>query len=353
VLNRDGTEVSWPDADVIIGNPPFLGDKSMISTLGENYTASLRATYAGRVPGAADLVCYWFEKARALIQSGSLKYAGLVTTQAIRRGASRVVLDRIAETGTIYNAWADEPWSVEGAAVRVSVICFAQRELPVSCRLNGQDVPAIYADITGGGLDLTQARRLSENAGVCFQGTLKVGAFDIEGELARQWLGLPLNPNGCPNSDVVRPWANGSDATGRPSDTWIIDFPPEMREQEASLYEAPYQYVLNKVKPFRDTVRRNGHRIYWWRHGETRPGMRRKLSTCSRYIATPRVAKHRLFIWLDSSVLPDGRLRAYPYRSERHWESIDFPSFFEKITATGIGSKRYSAGRRDDVRYPT
>src|SRR3954470_17028524 len=48
--------------------------------------------------------------------SGSLKYAGLVTTQAIRRGASRVVLDRIAETGTIYNAWADEPWSVEGAA---------------------------------------------------------------------------------------------------------------------------------------------------------------------------------------------------------------------------------------------
>ena len=131
--------------------------------------------------------------------------------------------------------------------------------------------------------------------------------FDIPGELARQWLPQP-NPHGRPNGDVLRPWANGMDITRRPSDTWIIDFGSELSEAEAALYEAPFAYVLAYVKPERERNRRALRARYWWRHGEVMPGMRKALARVPRYIATPRVAKHRLFVWLYSAVLPDSRL---------------------------------------------
>jgi type II restriction/modification system DNA methylase subunit YeeA len=88
-------EPEWPAADVIIGNPPFLGDKKMRSELGDKYVQDLRGLYAGRVPGGADLVTYWFEEARAQIEAGKTKRAGLLATQGIRGGANRNVLERI------------------------------------------------------------------------------------------------------------------------------------------------------------------------------------------------------------------------------------------------------------------
>jgi len=107
VLNDDGSEASWPEADYIVGNPPFLGDRKMIGELGEEYVISLRHAYAGRVPGGADLVTYWFEKARAEIEAGRVHQAGLVSTNSIRGGANREVLKRICDSGRIFNAWSD------------------------------------------------------------------------------------------------------------------------------------------------------------------------------------------------------------------------------------------------------
>ena len=208
------------------------------------------------------------------------------------------MLDRICETGAIYNAWGDEPWIVDGAAVRVSIACFAATNAsPAPPMLDGQPVTAIHADLTASsGSDLTTARPLPQNAGTAFIGTQKNGTFDIPGELARQWLKAPLNPNGRPNSDVLRPWANGMDITRRPSDTWIIDFGVAMPEADAALYELPFQHVLQHVKPMRDGLRRDGHRKNWWRHGETRPGLRKAIAPLERFIATSLVAKHRFFV---------------------------------------------------------
>ena len=90
----------------MIGNPPFLGDKKMRSELGDAYTETLRKTFQGRVPGGADLVCYWFEKARAAIESNGLLAAGLVATNSIRGGKNRAVLDAIAKTTRIFEAWS-------------------------------------------------------------------------------------------------------------------------------------------------------------------------------------------------------------------------------------------------------
>jgi type II restriction/modification system DNA methylase subunit YeeA len=109
VLNADGTEATWPPADVVVGNPPFVGDKKMRGELGAGYTERLRAAYAGRVPCGADLVCFWFEQCRALIEAGTLLRAGLVSTNSIRGGRNRVVLDRICATTRVFCAWSDEP----------------------------------------------------------------------------------------------------------------------------------------------------------------------------------------------------------------------------------------------------
>ena len=130
LLNADGSECDWPDADVIIGNPPFLGDKKMLKELGDDYVATLRQCYKGRVSGGADLVCYWFDKARKQLENGKAQAAGLVSTNSIRGGANRTVLDNICQNLTIFDAWADEEWFDNGAAVRVSLVCFGNPPYP-------------------------------------------------------------------------------------------------------------------------------------------------------------------------------------------------------------------------------
>jgi type II restriction/modification system DNA methylase subunit YeeA len=162
--------------------------------------------------------------------------------------------------------------------------------------------------LTASASDLTTARPLTENKGVAFMGDTKGGAFDISGDLARRWLELPLNPNGRPNSDVLRPWMNAMDLTRRSSGRWIIDFGWEMDEHEAALYEAPFAYCLANVESERKTLRREAYRRLWWRHVEPRPGMWRALNSLPRFLVTPRVAKHRLFSWLPKGTVPDSRL---------------------------------------------
>jgi type II restriction/modification system DNA methylase subunit YeeA len=306
VLALDGTRAAWPKVDAIVGNPPFLGAKEMIGRLGEDYTDRLRRAYRQRVAGRADFVAHWFDLAREAIRTERAKYAGLVATQAIRKGASQLVLAGILEEGKIFEAWSDEAWNVDGAAVRVSLVCFG-RVAPQALMLNGQEVPEIFADLSAGRSNLLTAQKLKENRAKSFQGPVRVGPFDIPGDVARQMLTAPLNPNARPNADVVRPWANGKTITDRPADTWIIDF-GERSEHEASFFAAPFAWVATHVKPFRDTVRRDRRRLRWWQHGETMPGLHRAIAGLDRFLVTPYVSKHRVFSWLDGTYVPDMRL---------------------------------------------
>ncbi|WP_114943501.1 class I SAM-dependent DNA methyltransferase [Microvirga calopogonii] len=304
LMNSDGSEAVWPDADAIIGNPPFLGPSPMLAALGNSYIVALRKAYGDRVPGMADLVMFWFEKARAKVQSEEADRVGFVATNSIRGGGSRVVLDRIGRTATFTDVWADEPWVLDGAAVRVSIVCFSRFGSVSQPNLNGQPVSKINTDLSAGAVDLTTAVRLLENRQVAFIGTQKNGKFEVMGEIARVWLLRHLNPNGRSNADVVRPWVNGMDITRRPSDTWIVDF-NDMHENEAALYEMPFEYVRQVVKPTRDGVRRERRRLNWWQHGEPAPGVKLAIRPLSRFIATARVAKHRIFVWLNPTTTPD------------------------------------------------
>jgi len=273
------TEPTWPDADAIVGNPPFVGGKLMRGYLGSNYVDALFHVYEGRVSPEADYVCYWFEKAREMIAEGRLRRAGLLATQGIRGGASRRTLERLKSTGDIFMAQSDEPWILEGAAVHVSFIAFDDGAESTRS-LNGHPVSAINANLTSG-LDTTTALRLPANQGIAFIGDTKGGAFDIPDDLAQEMFSAP-KPDGRNNADVVRPWMNGLDITRHPRNMWIIDFGDRMSIEEAALYEMPFAYVEKHVKPIRVTNRRAAYAKRWWLHVEPRSGMRRALTGLSR-----------------------------------------------------------------------
>ncbi|WP_159993719.1 class I SAM-dependent DNA methyltransferase [Roseomonas sp. 18066] len=303
ILRDDGTEREWPEANAIVGNPPFLGGKVQRRKLGDSYVDTMFGAYAGKVPPEADLVCYWIEKARKAIEAGRTERVGLVVTNSVRAGSNRKVLDRVRETGVIYEAWSDEPWTLEGASVRVSLMCFAA-EHSGQKQLDGDAVNEIFSDLTAGVSDLTGALRLPENANVAYMGVTPAGSFDVPGEIARSWLSAPNNPNRRPNSDVVRPYANAMDVTRRWRDVWTADFGCDMLESSAAYYADPFAHVATVVKQERQANARESYRRNWWRYAEPRPAMRKAIAGLTRYIATPMVAKHRIFVWLPLCVVP-------------------------------------------------
>lgn len=297
-------EPTWPEADYIIGNPPFLGSRRLKSELGETYVTDLFALYEARVPQEADLVTYWFSKALDEIEIHACR-VGLLATQAIRAGANRIVLNRISEKGSIFFAWSNREWTLEGAAVRVAMVGF-DNGAEQQKELDGAAVDSINIDLSTGN-DLTQAAALEENRGISYQGPVKVGHFEVEPHDARKMLTSPVNPNGHANAEVIVPWINAKDLTGRPKGMYIIDF-QNMSEGAAALFELPFQYVRKHVYPKRLKNKRPRRREHWWQHGERNLGMRKALQPLSRFIASPRVAKHRFFVFVAKETLADSRI---------------------------------------------
>jgi len=302
------TEREWPKADVIVGNPPFLGDKFMRRELGNDYVEELRRNYGNRIPGQSDLCCYWFEKARALIEDRKCYRAGLLATQGIRGGANRAVLTRIKQTGDIFFAYSDRQWVLDGANVHVSMVGFdAGNEKEKN--LDGCPVPAIDANLSIN-KGLSKAQRLGANAETCFLGIMKAGNFDLDESTAKGFLLTP-NAHRQPNSDVLRPRFTAKDILQKTGGGWVIDFGCDSEVSAAAHFEAPFKYIEEHVKPERLLNRRKSLAKYWWIHGEPRPAMRKALAPFSRVVITPEVSKHRIFVWLDSVNLPDHQTRVF------------------------------------------
>lgn len=332
-------EVDWPPAEFIVGNPPFLGNRRLRRGLGHDYTESMWKVFDDRLPHQSDLCCYWHEKAREQIASGRTRRAGLLATQGIRGQSNRQVLERVNESGAIFFAESDEPWVLSGAAVHISFV--GQDDGSDSERtLNGRPVDKINSDLTSAS-DLTTARRLPENAGVAFYADIKGGPFEITRGQADDMLGMP-NPDGRSNRDVVRPWINALDVTERPRDMWIVDFGIDMPEKEAALYEAPYQYVLEHVFPFRQAVRRASYRERWWLHEEPISGMRLALAHLSRYLVTPTTAKHRIFAWIEPRTLASSALIVFASQDDYTFGILH--SRVHELWARGTGTQLREMG---------
>ena len=303
-------EPEWPKVDFIVGNPPFLGNRVQWSELGRPYVESLHHLYGIRLAGQPDLCCYWFEKARAKIAEGSCGRAGLLATQAIRGGTNRAVLESVKKSGDIFFAESDRDWVLDKArtSVHVSMVGFDDGS-EVERILDGKRVLFINSDLTAFA-DVTQAKVLAENSGISFQGAIKRGPFDLKEREAVVLLAGSGNPNGRPNSDVMLPYVNGLDVTRRSQRVWIIDF-GGLSLEGSSLYVAPFARVEKLVKPGRVKVTQEEGRRLWWQHWRTRPEMNRKILSVGRFIATARVAKHRLFTWLTPPSYADCQIVAF------------------------------------------
>ena len=310
MLAADGTRAVWPRADVVVGNPPFLGSSKFLREMGDDYSRDLRKAWEGVVPGAADLVCYWFANAWAQIQAGNVERAGLVATNSIRGGANREVLIPLVENDAIIEAWGDEAWTVDGAAVRVSLVCFGGAPV-LTTVLNGVAVSDIRADLTANtyGFDLTKASALLSNESICFEGFRKYGGLDVDGQTVRVWLNEPQNVIGRKNAEVLFPYIGGRDIAERAKDVWVIDF-NGFDLDVASCFESPFKYTTERVYAYRQTVRDSQRRENWWKFGRSGAALRAQMKKLTRLIVTPRVSKHRLFAWYQTNIRPSDATNA-------------------------------------------
>jgi len=300
---------AWPKVDTIIGNPPFKGNKKMRKELGSKYVNDLRKLFEGKIPGASDFVCYWFERSRRQIVSGKAKRCGLLATQAIRGGKNRIVLEKIKKDGDIFFGISDRIWYQEGVNVHVSLIGFDDGS-EKDRKLDGENVRNINSDLSST-VDLTVVKPIFENSGIAFIGSQKGGSFDIKSNVANDMLKKKGNTNGRPNSDVISRWINGKGIISRAREMWIIDFGVNMTMKKAAQYKAPFVYVKQHVKSKREKEKSEKRTTEkWWLHQRPRPELREALRGLKRYIVTPRVSKHRIFIWMKSDVLPDSAVVA-------------------------------------------
>ena len=225
--------------------------------------------------------------------------------------------------------------------MRVSIVCFDDGT-QLDREIDGKAVPVVNANLAAG-VDITQAVRLPENAGRSFIGDMKKGKFEIDAGTASEMLSAVGNPNGRPNSDVVRPWVNALDITRRPRDMWIVDFDMETSEYEAAQYQMPFEHVKAHVQPFRAGVRNALERRRWWVHGRTAPDFRQAVKNLDKYIATPRVSKHRIFVFLPTHVIPDGAVVAIA--SDDRYDLGVLHSRFHEVWALQLGTQLESRPR--------
>ncbi|MCK8494618.1 class I SAM-dependent DNA methyltransferase [Spirosoma sp. RP8] len=315
----------WPEANFIIGNPPFVGDKAMRGALGDAYVDALRKAYKGVVPESADLVMYWWEKAAETLRQNRTEAFGFITTNSITQTFNRRVIQKYLDADpalALTFAIADHPWvdSAHGAAVRIAMsvartgpqsgkLLIVSREMATDTddayEVELTEVDGfINADLTIGA-DVTSTKTLKANTGITSNGMMLAGSgFIITEEQAKQ-LGLGSKPG---YETRIRPYRNGKDLTARPRGVFLIDLFGLEESDVISQFPELYQQVYTHVKPERDISRDKSFKENWWLFGRSRSDLRNALAGLSRFIATAETSKHRMFQFLDTAITPDHML---------------------------------------------
>ena len=362
----------WPEADYVVGNPPFIGAAAMRRALGDGYVEALRTAWKD-VPDSADFVMYWWQQAAELTRTGKLQRFGFITTNSIKQAFNRRVIEQhlagydispsplagegrgggevtIGKTGdnctvthpltpsrqgrgnktliaapplSLAFAIPDHPWvdAADGAAVRIALTVGSRAAeetegvlatVIVEREGSGEGIEVelqnrqgrIHADLTIGG-NVVGAQSLVANSSLANRGVQLFGAgFIVTSEEAEQ-LGLGRVAG---LEQHIRPYRNGRDLTDRSRGVMVIDLFGLTADEVRSRFPEVYQRIFERVKPERDLNNRESRKKNWWLFGETNPKLRHQLAGLPRYIATVETAKHRLFQFLDASILPDNML---------------------------------------------
>jgi hypothetical protein len=309
---RGARQAEWPQADFIVGNPPYLGKSRQREALGAGYVDALRNVYP-RVPDGADFVMYWWFRAAEEVACGRATRAGLITTNSItQKMHNQIIADAAAAGAKVVWAAPDHPWvdEVGAANVRVAMTIVEASDVPamrVEVDANGEIVReqrggALNPDLTFG-VDISSASSLLSNVGLSVPGFQPDGAGFILERSEAQAL-ITADPR---NSDVIRPYRNGRDLSARSRDLFIVDF-GLMTEEEAREYPLVFDRIRDRVKPIRDAGADRLAKEKWWRFARNREELRAALRTLDRYIVTVRTSRRRFFSFLDTSVAPDSKL---------------------------------------------
>ncbi len=368
---RNPRRPEWPPAEFIVGNPPFMGGKDLRARLGDAHAEALWKAN-GAMNESADLVMYWWDHAAELLtrKGTALRRFGFVTTNSISQVFQRRVIQRHLSAKrpvAIVMAVPDHPWTKttrDAAAVRIAMtVCAAGeaegtlREVAREAGLDG-DAPIIVFDDRVGvinadltiGTDITAAVRLTANEGLCSPGVKLHGAGFIvtpneAGHLGLGWReGLERH---------IRPYRNGRDLTSRSRGCMVIDLDGLDAEDVRGVFPEFYHHLLLTVKPERDINNEEYRRTHWWLFGRRNTTMRGFVAGIARYVVTVETAKHRVFQFLDGSVLPDNMLVAVGSSDALHLGVLS--SSHHRIWALraggwlGVGNDpRYSKSRTFD-----
>lgn len=327
---------TWPEADFIVGNPPFIGASRLRDALGDGYAEALWAAYP-RMPQSADFVMFWWEKA-ALAARGwkpatdktkmkGTRRFGFITTNSLRQAFNRKVLephlgDENSPLSLVF-AIPDHPWvdAGDGAAVRIAMTVAEAgrapgRLLSITEEKKGEyeaegrpvtfsiEKGKVFADLRIGA-DVVGAVPLRANEGISSPGVKLHGAGFIVTPAEARTLGLGTVPG---LEAHIREYRNGRDLTAAPRGVMVIDLFGLTEAEVRSRFPAVYQHVLDKVKPERDQNNRETYKRNWWIHGEPRRDLRPALIGLGRFAVTVETMQHRIFTMLSETVLPDNRL---------------------------------------------
>ena len=322
-VSNHGSAADWPDADFVVGNPPFVGGKDKQKVLGREYFNALFRAYP-TLPESCDFSMYWWHKAAELVRSGIIRRFGFITTNSISQLFNRRILTHhMQATPPIHLVFAvhDHPWnSARGdAAVRISmtvaeigsgpgVLATVTEERPVIGRevfVDLEEKRGIIHENLQIGVDLASALALKSNSQLCTRGvTLHGSGFVVTPSEATE-LGLGR----IPGLDLhIRPYLNGKDLAGKTRGLFVIDLHGLSAQQVQSMYPDVYQWLHTRVKPERDKNREQYRRKNWWLFGRKNTELRGALQGLPRYISTVETAKHRFFVFLPADVLPDNSL---------------------------------------------
>ena len=354
----------WPQADYIIGNPPFIGASTMRRSLGDGYVDAVRQVFKGVVPDSADFVMYWWHLAAETVRHGQAQRFGFITTNSLRQTFNRRVLEPHLNDAkkplSLAFAVPDHPWvdGNDGAAVRIAMTVGVAGEQPGQLRQVTREVASedrearevqlsqragkLFADLTIGA-DVAGAKALSANSELTSRGVMLFGAGFIVTPEEAATLGLG-EVEGL--EQVVRDYRNGRDLTQKLRGVKVIDLFGLEADAVRERYPTIYQWLLERVKPERDQNRDKAIRKNWWLHGRPRPEWRAYAQSLQRYIATVETTKHRLFTFLDKKILPDNMLVNI---------AIDDPAVLGVLSSRAHAAWALTAGGRlgmgNDPRY--
>ncbi len=313
----------WPEAEYIVGNPPFIAGQNFRREFGDGYVEALWSINK-HISGGADFVMYWWDRAAELLTlpATKLKSFGLVTTNSITQTFQmRVVAHHLIQRNPISLKFAipDHPWTKvtpDAAAVQIAFTVgiagsSAGTLMAVqSATAVDTDNPTIKfssmsgkinADLTIGA-DLTNLENMKANLGIAHDGVKLHGTGFVLSHNEAMLLGLGRRQD---LEKYVRPLRNGRDLAGTPRGALVIDLFGLDPSLVRNAFPEIYQHLLRTVKIEREKNNRASYRDFWWIFGEPRKELRPALVGLDEYIATIDTAKHRVFQLVDATTICD------------------------------------------------